>query len=230
VAGVARYDTESHDYSEAITGLLYLRQSEARRKQLQGWLGKKLEFEPRRRDDVDAVFMAARPVQAQGIRPQLQFYHAADLPLYTTSHAWLGRLTASQAEDLRGVMLADIPWMLANDPEDPGSRTTVAQYLPKSGSGYARLYAMGVDAFRLVPHLKRLQSGRYESLDGITGNLFMDETNQVHRQLVWVRLDEEPEILGYSPRLDLQTGGEMAAPLPAEPEAPEATATPPVSG
>jgi len=32
----------------------------------------------------------------------------------------------------------------------------------------------------------------------------MDDVNQVHRQLVWVLLDEQPQILGFSPRLDLQ--------------------------
>ena len=212
VAGTARYDATSHDYSEAITSLLHLDQSEARHQEVQKWLGKRLEFEPRRRDDVDAVFMAARPVQAQGIRPQLQFHHAADLPLFATSHAWFGRLTPGQVEDLRGVMLADIPWMVADDAGDPDSRSAIAHYLPKSGSGYARLYAMGMDALSLVPHLGRLQSSRYESLDGRTGNLYMDETNQIHRQLVWVRLDAEPEILGFAPRLDLQ-GGAASAPV-----------------
>lgn len=212
VAGVARYDSKSHDYSETIKGLLHLDQSEARHQQMQKWLGKKLEFEPHRRDDVDAVFMAARPVQAQGIRPQLQFHHAADLPLYATSHAWLGQLTASQVEDMKGIMLADIPWMLSSDEQAPDSREVVARYLPKSGSGYVRLYAMGMDALRLVPHLNRLQSSPYESLDGSTGNLFMDATNQIHRQLVWVRLGEEPEILGFAPRLDLQGGTEATAP------------------
>jgi hypothetical protein len=230
VAGTARYDDKSHDYSETITGLLHLDQSEARHQQMQKWLGQKLEFEPRRRDDVDVVFMAARPVQAQGIRPQLQFHHAADLPLYTTSHAWLGQLTPSQVEDMKGVMLADIPWMLSHDEQGPDSRMAVAQYLPKSGSGYARLYDMGMDALHLVPHLNRLQSSRYESLDGRTGNLFMDETNQIHRQLVWVRLGEELEILGYAPRLDLQGGGGETAPMtPAVPEQPAAQDDPPLS-
>ncbi len=213
LAGTARYDSESHDYSEAITSLLHLDQSNARHQELQQWLGTRVEFEPRRRDDVDVVFMAARPVQAQGIRPQLQFHHAADLPLYATSDAWLGQLTASQAEDMRGVMLADIPWILSDDAEAAGGRETIARYLPKSGSGYARLYAMGMDAMSLVPHLRRLQSSRYESLDGRTGNLFMDGTNLIHRQLVWVRLDTEPEILGFAPRLDLEGGDEATAPL-----------------
>ena len=122
---------------------------------------------------------------------------------------------------MKGIMLADIPWMLSADTESPSSRAVVAGHLPKSGSGYARLYAMGMDAMRLAPHLKRLQSSRYESLDGSTGNLYMDETHQVHRQLVWVRLGEEIEILGYSPRLDLQGGSQVT-----EPAAPAATGEP----
>jgi outer membrane PBP1 activator LpoA protein len=190
---------------------------------MQRWLGRNLEFEPSRRDDIDAVFLAARPVQAQGIRPQLQFHHAGDLPIYATSHAWQGALTASQVEDLKGVMLADIPWMIGSGMGDSPDRDTVALYLPKSRSGYARLYAMGIDALRLVPHLKRLQSSRYESLDGVTGNLYMDETNQIHRQLVWIALDKEPNVLGYSPRLDLQGGPES---LP--PQAPDLTSSNPL--
>jgi hypothetical protein len=204
VAGIGRYDESSHDYTETITGVLQIDKSMARHQEMQRWLGRNLEFEPSRRDDVDAVFLAARPVQAQGIRPQLQFHHAGDLPIYATSHAWQGALTANQVEDLKGIMLADIPWMIDAGAGDLLDRNTIAEYLPKSRSGYARLYAMGIDALRLVPHLKRLQSSRYESLDGVTGNLYMDETNQIHRQLVWIVLDKEPEVLGYSPRLDLQ--------------------------
>jgi outer membrane PBP1 activator LpoA protein len=212
VAGAGRYDPTGHDYTATITALLNLDQSEQRHQEMVRWLGRKLEFEPRRRADIDAVFLAARPVQAQGMRPQLQFHRAGDLPIYTTSHAWQGKLTASQVEDMRGIRLADIPWMVVDDPGAADSRELVASYLPKSASGYARLYAMGMDALRLVPHLKRLQSTRYESLDGSTGNLYMDESNQIHRQLVWLVLDEEPQILGFTPRLDLQ-GGEQAAPV-----------------
>jgi hypothetical protein len=222
LAGVGRYDANSHDYSDTITSLLHIDRSRARHQELQRWLGQRLEFEPHRRDDVDAVFVAARPVQAQGIRPQLQFHHAADLPVYATSHAWLGELSHSQVQDMSGIMLADIPW-LVTDGDAADSRSQTARYLPQTGSAYGRLYAMGIDAMRLVPHLKRLQSSRFESLDGNTGNLYMDEANQIHRQLVWIRLGEPPEILGYAPRLDLQGGDAKTAP-PAE-----SAATPPAS-
>ena len=204
VAGVAQYDEQSHDYTDPITQVLQLDQSAERHRQLQGILGRKLEFEPSRRADADAVFMAARPVQAQGMRPQLQFHHAADLPVYATSHAWLGALAPNQVEDMKGILLADIPWLVTASGGGETDRASVAQVLPNSGTAYARLYAMGMDALRLVPHLRRLQSSRYEALDGSTGSLYMDELNQIHRQLVWVRLDAEPEILGFAPRMDLQ--------------------------
>jgi hypothetical protein len=212
LAGTSRYDATTHDYSDAIRSLLHLDRSEARHQEMQRWLGKRLEFEPRRRADVDAVFIAARPVQAQGIRPQLQFHRAADLPVYATSHAWLGQLSSRQTEDMRGILLPDIPWLLT----DPGTglgRDEVVRNLPNSGSAFARLYAMGMDALTLAPHLDRLRSSRFEALDGATGNLYMDEQQRVRRQLVWIRLDEPPEILGFAPRLDLQEGPVELAPV-----------------
>ena len=122
------------------------------------------------------------------------------------------QLTRGQVEDMRGILLPDIPWLV--QPETAaGGRADVARYLPKSGSAYGRLYAMGMDALSLAPHLNRLRSSRFESLDGKTGNLYMDENQRVRRQLVWIRLDETPEILGFTPRLDLQATPVEIAPV-----------------
>ena len=203
VAAIGRYDPGSHDYSKTITDALQIDRSSSRHQELQRMLGRRLEFEPRRRGDIDAIFLGARPVQAQGIRPQLQFFHAADLPIYATSHAWLGSLTRAQAEDMRGVLLADMPWLV--DPANEEARDEAALYLPQSGTAYSRLYAMGMDAMSLVPHLNRLRSSPFEMHEGATGQLFMDDTNQIHRRLVWVELDEVPAIQGYAPRLDLDS-------------------------
>lgn len=216
IAGVGRYDAQTHDYTATITSVLHLDESEARHREIQKWLARNVEFEPRRRADTDAVFIVARPIQAQGLRPQLQFHRAGDLPIYATSHAWNGQLSPDQVQDMKGIMLADIPWLLANGTGDSDTRNEIALHLPASTSAYARLYAMGMDALRLVPHLKRLNSSRYESLDGSTGNLYMDETNQVHRQLVWLVLDEQPRILGFAPRLDLQRDTDLSLDTPPE--------------
>jgi outer membrane PBP1 activator LpoA protein len=116
-----------------------------------------------------------------------------------------------------------MPWLLVDDELDPLSRTRLTEVLPAAGGPYGRLYAMGMDAYGMLPHLARLQTSDQETLDGHTGNLYLDELNQVHRQLVWVQLDETPRILGYSPRLD----AEMAAGVATPSLLPEAVPVPP---
>jgi hypothetical protein len=70
-----------------------------------------------------------------------------------------------------------------------------------------------------LPHLARLRSSPLESLDGQTGHLFVNGSNQVHRQLVWAELGDPPRILGYGPRLDLEQA--------ATPDAAAVSAAPP---
>ena len=194
------YAPDSADYSQAISNLMHLDLSKARHARMQQWLGQRLEFEPRRRQDIDAVFVAAHPQQAQSMRPQLAFFHAGDLPMVTTSQAWDGTLSPQQLADMRGILLPDIPLIA-----DTSERATLGQQLPGILSPGVRLYAMGIDAMRLLPHLQRLQASPYEALDGQTGNLFMNHEHQVLRQLVWLRLDSPVQILGYSARMDLES-------------------------
>lgn len=227
VSGEQRYSDSASDFGQPIKRLLHLDQSEARRRALERLLGQRLEFEPRRRGDVDFVFVAARNQQARLLRPQLQFHHAADLPVYATSHAWDGELDANEALDLAGILLLDMPWLVDTEQNDPLSRASLARSFPAVDSAYGRLYAMGMDSLRLLPHLARLQSARYESLDGRTGKLHMDALHQVHRQLVWTRLGKSGnEVLGYTPRLDLPGADVLFAPPPET--APE-TVPPPAS-
>ena len=172
VAGVAYYDPMAADHSATIKQLLLLDASEIRHKALQRMLGQRLEFEPRRRADADIVFLVSKPRQARALRPQLQFHHAADLPVIATSHAWNGQVDAREAPDLAGIVLPDMPWILVNDTSDALSRERLTQTLPAAGGAYGPLYAMGIDAYRLLPHLARLQSSPLESLDGYTGISF----------------------------------------------------------
>jgi outer membrane PBP1 activator LpoA protein len=193
------YQADSADHSRVIRELLHLNLSKARHQRLERWLGQSIEFEPRRRHDVDAVFVAAHPQQAQELRPQLAFFRAGDLPMLTTSAAWTGALSPQQLADMKGILLPDIP-LLA----DPKARARLGQSLPGVLGPGVRLYAMGMDALHLLPHLQRLQDSPYESLDGHTGNLFMTADHRIMRQLVWLSLDNPPKVLGYSARMDLE--------------------------
>ena len=196
------YDAKENDFSGAIQALLNLDESQARRRRLQKILGKKLEFEPRRRDDADFIFLAANPSKARQIRPQFQFHHASDMPIYATSSIYQGSPTPAEDRDLEGIKFPDIPWLLVTDGDSPLSMENLAQILPQSQGAYRRLYAMGIDSFKLLPHLGRLQSSSRETVDGTTGNLYLDSIRQVHRQLVWAEMVKgAPRAIGYAPRM-----------------------------
>lgn len=196
------YDAKENDFSGAIQALLNLDESSTRRTRLQRLLGQQLEFEPRRREDADFILLAANPLKARQIRPQFQFHHAADIPIYATSSIYTGVPAQGEDQDLEGIKFPDIPWLLMNEGDSPLSRDNLARILPDSQGTYRRLYAMGIDSFRLLPHLGRLQSSPRETLDGKTGNLYLDSIRQIHRQLVWAEMDQGvPKAIGYAPRM-----------------------------
>ncbi len=210
------YDAKGQDFSRPILTLLDLDESKARRRELQRILIQNVQYEPRRRQDADFVFFAANPEIARQIRPLLQFHHAAELPVYTTSQVYAGTPDAKKDRDLEGLKFPDIPWLLASEKGSRLSQDALAALFPEAKHSYQRLYAMGIDSFNLLPHFERLKISPWETLDGQTGNLYVDEINQIHRRLVWAQMRKGiPYVLGYAPRIEsgLTTPGDDLPPL-----------------
>ncbi len=199
------YDPGENDFSEPITTLLGLAASEQRYRALRGVIGGKLEFEPRRRRDADAVFLAALPRQARLLKPQLAFHHAADLPVYATSHVFEPGSQAEANRDLDGLRFCDMPWTLG------AIDAALAGGLPTAGGSSGRLFALGADAYGLLPYLARLQTDPGSRLDAQSGLLWLDEHGVVHRQLLCAEFTEGlPRLLGYTPPPRLAASGSPA--------------------
>ena len=170
------------ELAQQIADLLQLRQSEARAKRLQSTLGTPLAALPARRQDIDFIFLAATPQQAQQIKPTLAFQYAGDLPVYATSHLYTGGQNPTQYQDLEGIRFCETPWLLdANDP----LRQQVDQQWPQAAGSLGRLYAMGVDAFRLAPRLSQLKALPDSRVEGLSGNLSLNQAQRIERQLPW---------------------------------------------
>jgi len=196
------YDSKQHDFGTPIKALLNIDESKTRKTKLQRLIGEKVEFEPRRRQDARLIFLAAKPKKARQIRPQLQFHHASGIPIYGTSRLYSGYPAPKADADLDGIKFPDIPWLLAGN-DNSLSLDSVIKSIGSQRLKYPRLYAMGIDSFQILPHLARLQNSTRESFDGETGNLYLDDIQQLHRQLIWAEMEMgKPKILGYSPRLD----------------------------
>ncbi len=193
VTGSISYAANSDDLSAPLRRLLDIDASEARARTLRSVLQTSIKFEVRRRHDADFIFMLAFPRQARQIPPQLKFQYAGDLPIYATSHIFDGRLDRAKDRDLDGVTFTDIPWLLT--PQQFPLRAKTRKLWPESADQYARLYALGVDAYRLIPYLDTLRASPYEEFPGATGRLVIDNNNRIRRTLLWARFS------GGRPRL-----------------------------
>jgi len=178
-----RYDAAQADHGKSISAALNLDSSKARHLQLSRHLGKKLEFEPRRRQDVDFVFLIASPKQARLIRPQLSFYRASTLPVYSTSRVYTGHPDSAKDADMNGIIFCDMPWTLESGGNWDHLQQAVTRYWPANTSRYARLYALGIDAYRVIPYLGQLNDSMFEAYHGVTGNLSLDNEGKIHRTL-----------------------------------------------
>lgn len=168
--------------AQQIADLFQLRQSEARAKRLQSALGVEVAAQPSRRADVDFIFLAATPQQAQQIKPTLTFQYAGDVPVYATSHVYSGSNDQTQYLDLNGIRFCETPWLL-----DTGNalRQQVSSQWPQASGSLGRLYAMGADAYRLAPHLGQLKALPESSIDGLSGRLHLNPQQRIERQLPW---------------------------------------------
>ncbi|MBC3778061.1 penicillin-binding protein activator [Pseudomonas sp. SWRI99] len=170
--------------AQQIADMFQLRQSEARAKSLQNAAGTNVAAQPSRRQDIEFIFLAATPQQAQQIKPTLNFQYAGDVPVYATSHVYSASGDVNQYNDMTGIRFCETPWLL--ETSDPLRQQVVAQW-PQAAGSLGRLYAMGADAYRLAPRLGQLKALPDSRIEGQSGSLGMTQTQRVVRQLPWAQ-------------------------------------------
>ena len=138
--------------------------------------------QPAPRSGLDALFLAANPLQAQQIKPTLVFQYAGELPVYATSHAYRLSLHGAPNEDIDGLTIAEIPWLLHSSDR---LYDVVVDSWPAAAGPMGRLYAMGVDAQRVFSRLPQMQEHPETRIAGATGSLSLDQSGRIHRELSW---------------------------------------------
>jgi uncharacterized protein len=182
VVGSSIYPAKKNDYSASIKNMLNLTTSNHRKSILQQVIKEQVKFEARRRQDVDMIFIAANSRQARSIKPQLKFHHAHDLPVYATSSISSSNASADEDRDLNEILFVDIPWMLDN--RKSTDHQLVSRYWPDESQRFGRFFALGIDAYRMIPSLRRLMINPEERLQHHTGLLSVDSSGRVKRSLL----------------------------------------------
>lgn len=136
--------------------------------------------------EADALFLAVRSAQARLFVPQLRVAGVYDLPIVATSQIAAGSSNARLDRELDGVEFTEVPWLIADAPGLP-AREPLARQLESARGAGARLFAFGIDAFRLLGHLDHLGADPNERLTGATGELRLDGFGQVQRTPGWAR-------------------------------------------
>lgn len=187
VVSSARFIGDS-DYAEVIKRLMAIDSSEARAEKLLDLLPRlNMEFTPRRRSDIDFIFLAANPRQGRQLKPTLAFYFAGDIPVFSMPSVYDGQENQTGNRDLDGIIFTDAPWVLNPTYQ---LRDEVNTNLRQAQGPLQRLRAMGIDSFRLYPRLKQFSNNSISSLRGTTGVLTMSENRRIHRSLTTARFED----------------------------------------
>ncbi len=176
------YTPGNPDFSRTIEDLMALSGSVRRYQQLRSYMGVPLQFDPRRRQDVDFIFLAADAPAGRLLKSQLKFHYSGDLPVYATSA--INAMDGRSNSDLNGVQFADTPWTIAPPVWMAPLPPLYEQYWPDERR-LTRLHAMGYDAYHLVAPLFASRDGQMSEIDGATGQLWLDSNGRVHRRLAW---------------------------------------------
>lgn len=144
--------------------------------------------------DVSLVFIALDAKAARLLRP----YLPNAIPIYATSHSLNPYAGVIENRDLDGVRYLEMPWFVERDHLAVMSYARPSADLPLD---YERLYALGIDAWRLTQLVMTDERARnLPSLDGVTGKLTLDSGNQFVRSLTQLEMrDGQPRALSSAP-------------------------------
>ncbi len=183
---VLAVDSFREDYTDSISRMLLLTESEERQKHLSQLLGRSVVSQERRRQDVDFIFLIAQPAAARQIVPSLAYLYAGDIPVYASQDIYAGTAKQTDDRDLNGVIFGESPWLLG----ETADISRVRQLFPMSSAPNLRLQAFGIDAFRLYPRLRLLESAADASIPGASGSLKLAPNHNIVRELVWSTISD----------------------------------------
>ncbi|MDR3427183.1 penicillin-binding protein activator [Silvimonas sp.] len=127
-------------------------------------------------DGADAVFLAMDARQARKIRPFIGTTRA----IYATSQINIGKQPATALLDLAGIHFLDMPWI--TQPNTPEYK--IYEHARSPSNDLERLFAMGVDAWKITAALLDTPPDQLGITDGLTGSLHVDATGTIQRSLV----------------------------------------------
>jgi hypothetical protein len=186
--------TDSKNMRMQVSQLLDVSQSKARVKQIENLTTTEVYAVERNRRDVDAIVLFANPEQTELLNPiiesSLSPFAGSAISVFASSRSYSLDLNKNSIRDLRNLIFIDMPWMLPANPWQSLAEQTTLLW-PQRQDTLLRLFAMGYDAYSLLPQLRHLQLLPQNSTPGLTGTLTVNAQGEVHRELPWAKVSQD---------------------------------------
>ena len=185
--------TDNKQLRKEVNDKLSLTESKARVRKISSLLRPELHTFERNRRDVDAIVIFANATQTELINPLIEASispFAEIIPVFSTSRSHSKTLSANGLRDLRNLYIIDMPWMLKT-PQYSWLQQQTQELWPGRRDTQNRLFALGYDAFNLAPSLEFLDLLPNQSWRGMTGELILDEKNQINRKSTLAQFNEQ---------------------------------------
>lgn len=177
-----------------ITSALDVLQSQKRIQQLSNLHQEKVHSVTRNRRDVDAFVIFARPNDVELINPiiesSISLFTDEQIPVFATSYSYDHKQSKNSQRDLRNLVFVDMPWLLPEGRNKTLS-ATVDTLFNEPPSAFLRLFAFGYDALSLVDNLAQLSTFEHLSVAGLSGDLSINEKQQLNRELSWLSITSD---------------------------------------
>lgn len=186
--------TDNKDMRIRVSEMLDVAQSEKRINQIESLADVEVFGVERNRRDIDSIVLFANPEQTALLNPiieaSLSPFARKSLSVFASSRSYSVDLNSNSLRDLRNLTFADMPWMLPDH-----SWQTLAnqnrQLWPQRQDTLLRLFAMGFDAYNLLPKLRRLKTLPQLVSRGLTGEINVDDLGVLHRRLPWAQVAQD---------------------------------------
>ncbi|WP_192458359.1 penicillin-binding protein activator [Musicola keenii] len=134
--------------------------------------------------NIDAVYIIATPDELALIKPMIDMRNKAQHPaLYASSRSFQAGLGPDFRFEMEGLQFSDIPFLTGANPAL--MQQASAQF--RNDYSLVRLFAMGMDAWKLANNFSQLRQQPGSTLSGATGTLSATPDCVINRKLTWLQ-------------------------------------------
>lgn len=179
-----------------LADLLEVNQSRSRIDQIERLSAKEVKSFYRNRQDVDAIVIFANAEETELLVPIIEASispFSDIIPVFASSRSYSQVMSNNSLRDLRNLTFIDMPWMLPKHPWQELKHSFETLW-PSHRDSLQRLFAMGYDAYTLIPHLKHMAILPELRVQGLTGQISLDNHDVLHQEFALGKVEQDQVI------------------------------------